>query len=162
MNASSLPLNLKVAPEGNVLSQVQKLAAFDFERINQDVRRKYGWSPTQCVSLELRVKQLMALSFLDAGGIHAPDADVDEYWHRMILHTKWYKFFCGEVFGRFFHHNVESPISEATVSMCASTRALLAKWFIPPQPPQAVTHNNDSNCNNEPSCNNDSNCNNNP
>lgn len=173
MTPQPLPLGLSRAPGGEALARIERLAAYDFQIINDDLQWKYGWTSAKCRALELRTKQFMALSFLEDSAAHGPSAGVDEYWHRMILHTQWYGAFCSEVFDRFFHHNPTRP-SAGDVEIGRQTRASLGHWFTEtekdPAPPQCNTTNcntppkcNTTNCNNPPQCNttncNTTNCN---
>ena len=57
--------------------------------------------------IETETKRFFSFAFLDPGYYHIPEPDVDEYWHRMILHTQWYSKFCLDTFGQYYHHTPE-------------------------------------------------------
>jgi hypothetical protein len=159
-------LGLIKRPHEEALAGIQRLADYDLSNIRRDVGVKLGWSPRKCALVEREVKQFMALFFLDKGRAHSPTAEVDEFWHRMILHTRWYAGFCDAVFGTFFHHSIDVNRTAAVIDVKVRTKQLLAEWFeASKEKTEGAVRaqcNNDSNCNNEPSCNNDSNCNNEP
>ena len=70
-----------------------KLERYDFTTITKSCVDRYGWETGRAENAEIEAKQFFALAFLDSGHYHIPSPDVDEYWHRMILHTVWYNKF---------------------------------------------------------------------
>ncbi|QWT14556.1 hypothetical protein [Sphingobium xenophagum] len=125
-----LPLELKVDPlSAEVAKRLDSLSQYDFSAITDDVTRKYGWKSAKSISVEKQVKQFFALAFLDPGYYHIPEEDVDEYWHRMILHTVWYSDFCQSVFGQFYHHTPEPDPAHISEENRERTKRLVDYWF---------------------------------
>lgn len=44
------------------------------------------------------------VAFLDLDGNNSPNPLIDEVWHSFILHTKLYRSFCEERYGKFIEH----------------------------------------------------------
>jgi hypothetical protein len=61
--------------------------------------------------VEYETRQYLALSILDHECSHIPNDDIDEYWHRMILQTRFYRKFCADIFG-FFQNHGPAPTNE--------------------------------------------------
>ena len=98
-----------IRPTGNPkLDEVlRKLEAYDFSPVTKSCIDRYGWSAEKAQQTEIETKRFFSLAFLDPGHYHIPESDVDEYWHRMILHTQWYQQFCLDTFGAYYHHTPE-------------------------------------------------------
>jgi len=105
---SDMPLSL-VRDPGNphLIKRLQELEAYDCSVVRLHVAERLKWDESRAKEAEFRTKQFMALSFLDMGEAHAPEADVDEFWHGMVMHTRWYHAFCDLIFGEYYHHMPE-------------------------------------------------------
>lgn len=125
-----LPLELVRNP-GNkrTISWLHKMENYDFSDITSDVKKKFDWSQEKASETENQVKQFMALAVLDPGYYHIPEIDVDEYWHRMILHTQWYAKFCDDVFGSFYHHTPEPDPDHLSLENRERTLRLAEYWY---------------------------------
>ncbi|MBL8298081.1 MAG: hypothetical protein JNN30_06975 [Rhodanobacteraceae bacterium] len=84
-----------------------KLEKYDFSAITESCASRYEWKAAKAVDMEIETKRFFSLAFLDPGHYHIPEPDVDEYRHRMILHTQWYHKFCMDTFGQYYHHTPE-------------------------------------------------------
>jgi hypothetical protein len=125
-----LPLQLKVDPKSKPLkTRLSKLEAYDFADITADVQRYYGWSAKKAADIEVRAKQFLCLAFLDPGHYHIPEQDIDDYWHRMILHSKWYEKFCNSIFKTFYHHTPEPDPIKLNQANRDRTKAVAEYWF---------------------------------
>ena len=92
----------QILMESTNVSQSQLIEAIDLSQINLYFQLKKGWS-------EERVTQAVTdyrffLSRIDSRFNTSPTSDVDDIWHRHILHTKQYAYDCMRVFGKFIHH----------------------------------------------------------
>ncbi|MGA9867002.1 MAG: hypothetical protein WBQ75_11255 [Acetobacteraceae bacterium] len=130
MSGAVGPLDLKVDPiNAGVLAKLRLLDGYDFLAITADAERKLGWSSTHSAEIEKQVKQFLSLAFLDPGFYHIPELDVDEYWHRMILHTQWYAKFCDDVFGSYYHHTPEPDPAHMNQANRDRSVKLADYWF---------------------------------
>lgn len=126
----TLPLGLKKDPRNPALiEKLLELETYDFREINQSVQTKYNWTQEKTEHYEREAKKFFALAFLDAGAYHIPEADVDEYWHRMILHTKFYNEFCQKIFGTYYHHTPEPDETLVSEENRRRSLALIPYWF---------------------------------
>ena len=127
---SDLPLELKVDPKNEkLILKLSQLDKYDFSAINSDMQKKYSWPIEKSKYIEPRVKKFFALSFLNADNYHIPDIDVDEYWHRMILHTVWYHKFCSDMFGSYYHHTPAPDPNHISTENREKSKELMAYWF---------------------------------
>jgi len=125
-----LPLGLIRDPENDKLVDLlRRLADYDFSAITQSCVQKYGWEASYAQKVEAEAKRFLALSVLDPGWYHIPEADTDEYWHRMILHTVWYAKFCLDVFGVFQHHTPTASPREVSGENRERSIAVAMHWF---------------------------------
>jgi hypothetical protein len=97
--------------------------------IKRDTMRKLGWSQDKADLVENRAKKFFSLAFLDHDHYHIPDVDVDELWHRMILHTQWYCKFCDDIFGTYYHHTPEPDASHLNQQNRDRSEKLMQYWF---------------------------------
>jgi len=110
MVEDKLPLGLVRDPSNPLLlGRLKELETFDFSAPRRHASTRLGWDEATALDVELRTKQYMALGFLDMGESHVPEVDADEFWHSMMLHTRWYHAFCQVVFGEYFHHTPGEP-----------------------------------------------------
>jgi hypothetical protein len=108
----ALPLGLARDPLNSVLvKQLELLENYNFWEVDTVIMRKYRWREERIKSVGYETRQYLALSLLDHECSHIPTDDVDEYWHRMILQTRFYKKFCADVFG-FFQNHGPAPTNE--------------------------------------------------
>ena len=77
----------------------------------------------------MKLKQFLALSFLDPDSYHAPGVEADEYWHRAILDTYWYTEMCKDVFGAYIHHAPLAALGPEQEDYRARTLQALMHWF---------------------------------
>lgn len=127
---TELPIGLKVNPNNEKLLKVLiKLENYDFSSITKSCIEKYNWDETYANKIESWTKQFFSLAFLDNGYYHIPEKDVDEYWHRMILHTVWYHTFCNEIFGEYYHHTPEPDSEHMSESNRERSLKLVKYWF---------------------------------
>lgn len=133
--AQEYPLGLALDPENaDLMQQLHRLEEYDFSEVTVLCQRKYGWSEEKAKELERITKQFLALAFIDWGHPHLPTEDIDQYWHRMILQTRWYATFCNDIFGFYFHHGL-SPFAEKTgegVKEAKRTEVLMNHFFRQP------------------------------
>lgn len=130
MSGSAVPMDLRVDPVNTrVLDKLRLIDSYDFSAITSDVQRKFDWPPQHASGIERQAKQFFCLAFLDPGRYHIPEVDVDEYWHRMILHTQWYIKFCDEVFGSYYHHTPEPDPANMSQQNRDRTQKLAEYWF---------------------------------
>lgn|SRR5574337_361112 len=127
---SALPLGLIHDPQNPLLLQrLAELEAYDFSHITRSVQDKYGWDPDKSRSVEIETKKFFSLAFLDQGYYHIPEPDIDEYWHRMILHTQFYIAFCDAIFGGYYHHTPEPSDDKLNEENRNRTLELIPKWY---------------------------------
>lgn len=108
---------------------LKKLAKYDFSSITESCADRYGWKVKKAEETELETKRFFSFAFLDPGFYHIPEADVDEYWHRMILHTQWYQKFCLDIFGQYYHHTPEPDQSLLSKENRERTLGLIEHWY---------------------------------
>jgi len=102
---TNLPLELTKDPMSvGCVAALRRLEFYDCDRINRMCREKYGWSGEEAKDNERITKKFLSLNILDPSVYHIPTQVADDYWHRMILDTKWYTRFCDDIFGSFLHH----------------------------------------------------------
>ena len=125
-----MPLSLVLDP-GNLhlIKRLQELEAYDFSVVRRHVSERLKWDESRAKEAELRTKQFMALSFLDMGEAHAPEADVDEFWHAMVMHTRWYHAFCDLIFGEYYHHEPEPAGASLDHERRERSVASMVRWF---------------------------------
>jgi hypothetical protein len=127
---STLPFGLIVDPKNDeLLARLRVLENYDCEHITRSVQSKYGWDPDRAKKVEIDTKKFFALGFLDQGHYHIPEDDVDEYWHRMILHTRFYIDFCDQIFGEYYHHMPEPDANALNEENRNRTLKLMPYWF---------------------------------
>ncbi len=127
---TDLPLGLKVNPRNpRLVKKLQQLEAYDFDMVTKSCHARYGWTKPKARLAERATKRFFSLAFLDPGSYHIPEVDVDEFWHRMILHTLWYARFCEDIFGEFYHHTPEPDPKNMSATNRARTTQLVAHWF---------------------------------
>ncbi len=63
------------------------------------------------IETSIRLHQIV-VEFLDKEGTNSPNPLIDEVWHEFILHTKIYKNFCIERYGKYINHNPTSMKSK--------------------------------------------------
>lgn len=125
-----LPIGLKVNPgNSKLLGVFEKLENYDFSTITKSCIEKYGWDSAYASKIETWTKQFFALAFLDKGYYHIPEKDVDEYWHRMILHTLWYHEFCQTIIGEYYHHTPEPDPSHMSEENRERSLKLVDYWY---------------------------------
>ena len=127
---NELPLKLIKNPDNPRCSNaLRRLSLYDFSLITESCIDKFGWTVEEAEAIELQTKQFLALPFLDPHFFHIPEEKVDEYWHRMILHTQWYHAFCEETYGFYLHHTPE-PRNKTPDLLNRNRTAELGKvWF---------------------------------
>lgn len=124
------PLGLKVDPKSTAVIRIlQEIEDFDFSAITSDVQKKYKWSKSKAKKVELAIKRFFSLAFLDPGNYHIPEADADEYWHRLILHTQFYNDFCQRIFGAYYHHTPEPDPKLVNKANRAQSTMLFKYWY---------------------------------
>jgi len=124
------PLDLKVDPQNNnLISKLSQLESYDFGFIKTDVMKKLNWPQEKADYVERRVKMFFSLAFLDQGNYHIPEVDVDEFWHRMILHTMWYVQFCDDIFSEYYHHTPEPDQKHLNQANRQRSRDLIKHWY---------------------------------
>lgn len=124
------PLGLRVDPRNpELLERLQRLDAYDFGPITKDVQEKYGWTAEKAAAVEYDTRQFLSLTYLDQGWYHIPEIDIDEYWHRMILHTQWYSNFCEAIYGGYYHHTPDPDCGPENEKAKIRTAALARYWF---------------------------------
>ncbi|MBV1911861.1 MAG: hypothetical protein KUG78_21385 [Kangiellaceae bacterium] len=125
-----LPLNLiKDTDNPRCNNALRRLELYDFSLIRNSCIEKYGWSQNEAKDVELETKQFLALPFLDPHFYHIPEEKVDDFWHRMILHTQWYSHFCEETYGFFLHHTPEPKGAKADMVNRDRSIQLAKLWF---------------------------------
>ncbi|MGE3335518.1 MAG: hypothetical protein AB7I36_17885 [Rhodospirillaceae bacterium] len=125
-----LPLGLKVDPQSKILlMRLAKIEDYDFSGISADIKRKLRWTPRKIAKTELEVRRFFSLAMLDPGYYHIPEVDVDDYWHRMILHTVWYTKFCKSVFGGYFDHTPEPDPDHLNQRNRERTVKVVSYWY---------------------------------
>lgn len=110
-------------------SKLLDLENYDFSRITKSCIDRYKWSISKAEKFELEAKRFFSLAFLDSGFYHIPEPDVDEYWHRMILHTQWYSRFCSDIFGEYYHHTPEPDPELVNAENRNRSLGLVEHWF---------------------------------
>lgn len=124
------PLGLMVDPRNDdLVRRLAFLEKYDFSVITKDVSDKYGWSEEKAKEVELQFKRFMSLAWLDRSEYHIPEIDVDEYWHRAILHTQWYGRFCQDMFGSFYHHTPEPSPDNVNQRNRDRSLELIKYWY---------------------------------
>ncbi|MDN8617193.1 glycine-rich domain-containing protein [Variovorax ginsengisoli] len=108
---------------------LRKLENYDFEPITRSCSARYGWAPKKARKVELEAKRFFSFAFLDPGHYHIPEEDVDEYWHRMILHTQWYQKFCMKMFGDYYHHTPEPDKDLVSKENRMRSLRLIEHWY---------------------------------
>jgi len=108
---------------------LKKLEKYDFSAITQSCASRYGWKAAKAADMEIETKRFFSLAFLDPGYYHIPEPDVDEYWHRMILHTQWYHKFCMDTFGQYYHHTPEPDQSLISEENRQRSLELIKHWY---------------------------------
>ena len=127
---ATLPLGLIVDPNNNsLLVALRKLENYNLDHITRDVEKKYHWTQDKAHEIETETRRFFALAFLDQGYYHIPEADVDEYWHRMILNTQFYHSFCRDIFGDYYHHTPEPNANTINANNRNRTQQLVNYWF---------------------------------
>ena len=126
----SLPLGLLKDP-GNpqLVEQLKELQDYDFSEVTRQCVEKYGWSKEHAKEIEQQAKQFLSLAYLDQDQYHIPEADVDEYWHRMILNTSWYERFCNDVFGAYYHHTPVADPRTMNDDARLRSKAIVIYWY---------------------------------
>lgn len=124
------PLGIIVDPRNPaLLEKLYELEKYDFSSITSDAREKLGWDEPTAAAVELQFKRFLSLNWLDPGRYHIPEINVDEYWHRAILHTKWYAEFCRKTFGSFYHHTPLPDPKNMSVENRDKTILLISYWY---------------------------------
>lgn len=127
---TTLPLGLVKNPDNPRCSNsLRKLELYDFSLITNSCIEKYGWSEQEAKEIELETKQFLALPFLDPHFYHIPEEKVDDYWHRMILHTQWYHKFCDDTYGFFLHHTPEPKGQQPDLVNRDRSIELARQWY---------------------------------
>ncbi len=108
---------------------LKKLEKYDFLAVTRSCANRYGWKAAKASETEIETKRFFSLAFLDQGYYHIPEPDVDEYWHRMILHTQWYHKFCLEMFGQYYHHTPEPDQSLISEENRKRSMELIEHWY---------------------------------
>lgn len=123
-------LGLNRATKNKKLDAVlDKLEKYDFSSITKSCIDRYNWDSKYGEEMETETKRFFSLAFLDPGYYHIPAPDVDEYWHRMILHTQWYQRFCLDIFGQYYHHTPEPDHSLISEENRQRSLALIQHWY---------------------------------
>lgn len=126
-----LPLGLLINPKNDMLvERLDVLEQYDFTGIDIIVSRKLLWKQEEIDRVRLEAKKFLSLALLDHEVGHVPKSDVDEYWHRMILQTRWYEKFCKDIFGFFIHHGpsvVPNPKQEELLA--SRTAKGMIHWY---------------------------------
>ena len=130
MDGSELPLGLVLDPKNpKLISKLRELDQYDFTVISKKCERVLKWNPEDTDRLAKQAKQFLALALLDPDYYHVPAYDADQYWHRMILQTTWYKNFCDSIFGFFLSHDppeYPATLGEETIDRSV---ALMKHWY---------------------------------
>lgn len=89
------------------LQRFQRLQDFDLSKVQARLHQENKIHPFFVPEATFEFKRYMGLYI--AGGLkHSVSMfspEIDEVWHGLILHTRMYREFCGEVFGEFLDHN---------------------------------------------------------
>lgn len=85
-----------------------KIQGLDLEQIKLYFLKRHNWSLEKVENAISGYHQFLYL--VEKVGHISPSKEIDDIWHRHILHTKQYAEDCHEIFGRFIHHN-PFPIS---------------------------------------------------
>lgn len=130
MAMATLPLGLKQKTGNDVLERwLAALEAYDFGTITASCVEKYKWPAAKAKKIERETKQFLSLALLDPGYYHIPQEDVDEYWHRMILHSQWYHEFCNKFFGGYYHHTPTPDPDLVNEDNRSRSKKLAKHWF---------------------------------
>jgi hypothetical protein len=106
-----------------------RLTNYDFQPITKSCIDRYGWKQEKAKTTEMETKRFFSFAFLDPGHYHIPEPDVDEYWHRMILHTQWYQKFCSDIFGQYYHHTPEPDQDLVSEDNRRRSLELIQYWY---------------------------------
>jgi hypothetical protein len=103
---------------------MMKVRQLDLSQVRNYLIVRKGWSHARAVNAIEGYYQFLYLS-----GTRfkvRPPQDIDEVWHRHILHTEQYQRDCMSLFGRFIHHRpfpVEVPAGADCENDCESKAA---------------------------------------
>ncbi|MHB8519864.1 MAG: glycine-rich domain-containing protein [Limisphaerales bacterium] len=129
---SIVPHSVLSEIDTNANRALNRLASYDLSFATEElVDKKRRFSPEQVWPikahfgkadkevarlLEAEFKKFVALTLIQPGIVLAPSGPVDMYWHFLILHTRQYRRFCHEIWGRFQHHPRGSSEDEGAAS----------------------------------------------
>jgi len=125
------PLGLKKAAGQTIVAQVTAIEKEHLSFVKDRLIKKQGWNPSRADEVRIEFLRFISLSFVNKG-MHAPSAEVDEFWHAFLLFTREYHEFCQRHFGKFVHHVPEhsGDIQALDMSLMATqTRTLLGRMF---------------------------------
>jgi hypothetical protein len=128
--ANRKPLNILLDLGNERLeAKLLELERYDFSAITRSCIDRYEWTESRAKNAEYEAKRFFSLAFLDPGHYHIPEADVDEYWHRMILSTRWYMDFCDAIFGKYYHHTPEPSKEALNTENRQRSLEVVKHWF---------------------------------
>jgi len=110
-------------------TRLRKLERYNFSPITKSCVDRYSWTKSKANKWETETKRFFSFAFLDPGYYHIPSPDVDEFWHRMILHTQWYEKFCFDIFGAYYHHTPEPDQNLINKQNRERSLALIKHWY---------------------------------
>jgi len=113
--------NLKPAVDAALMEKVRQV---DLSQVRNYLIVKKGWTHTRATNAIEGYYRFLYLG----GTFHKvrPPKDIDEVWHRHILHTEQYQSDCMNLFGRFIHHRpfpIELAVESDCETDCESKRA---------------------------------------
>lgn len=103
-----LPLGLKpehsLARDQKFVSLLRNIERENLNFIIKRMQKKHGFSRNKAERARITTLRYLAMSTISDIAVVPIDNDCDEFWHEMIIHTKFYAEFCLKFFGYFLHH----------------------------------------------------------
>lgn len=107
------------SPSDDGIEQARhKIYTADLSFVKDRLVHTEGWRVRAANEAIKQYRNFLFLLFKHNNESLPPSKDIDEAWHAHILHTKQYRLFCQDVFGKFLEH---TPSSESLEASFAST-----------------------------------------
>lgn len=88
------------------ISGLQAIQSLNLENVELQLL-KAKWSSKRVGAAIAKYKAFLAFRLEHSEADPKPECDVDEVWHRHILHTRQYEQDCLNIFGHHLHHTPE-------------------------------------------------------
>lgn len=109
MNSLPLDLNQKTRLTDSQKAALERIETEDFPFVWERLKMEGRLIESEIPILEREFKRFLVLILLDIKPLAMIGPKIDEIWHQFILFTAQYGSFCQGAFGRFIHHQPNTP-----------------------------------------------------